>query len=482
MRRTIARPRIGVALGGGSARGLTHIPYIEAMDELGLRPHVIAGTSIGALIGAGWANGMTGAELREHLVQRARHDEDHRRAALGRAGAQSRQLLPEGLLRAARRRAGRRRLPARRLPARVQGPEDPFYVVATDFQSLAPGGVQFGARCGRRLPARSPFRACSSRCRSPITCSSMAAWSIRCRSTRRRPTATSSSASTSTATRRELLNKTNHKALDVWFGSAQIMMHSLTAHMMAAYPPDVYVRPHLSSFGALEFWRVREIVAHVEKDKDNFKRALSKKVEAFLMQRGHDAQNRSASAAKNALSSARSLSADPRNDLRPMVAVGAAEQPHAVVDRAGLRILRAVVDAAAAARGRWRRRTWRRARASRRDRSRRAGRCRAPRAPRGSPASRHGRSDRSARACGCARPRAPFAVDDHRADRRLAGGGGLLGEGERHGPSGVGRCASHFAGGSRFAPPGKAALTIVPVRAMSPRRIALAHPPAARRT
>src|SRR5690606_12069705 len=46
-------PRIGVALGGGSARGLTHIPYIEAMDELGLKPAVIAGTSIGALIGAG---------------------------------------------------------------------------------------------------------------------------------------------------------------------------------------------------------------------------------------------------------------------------------------------------------------------------------------------------------------------------------------------------------------------------------------------
>ena len=35
-------PRIGVALGGGSARGLTHIPYIEAMDELGLKPAIIA--------------------------------------------------------------------------------------------------------------------------------------------------------------------------------------------------------------------------------------------------------------------------------------------------------------------------------------------------------------------------------------------------------------------------------------------------------
>ncbi|MBL8591771.1 MAG: patatin-like phospholipase family protein, partial [Devosia sp.] len=58
--------RIGVALGSGAARGLAHIPYIEAMDELGLKPSVIAGSSIGALIGSGWANGMSGAELREH--------------------------------------------------------------------------------------------------------------------------------------------------------------------------------------------------------------------------------------------------------------------------------------------------------------------------------------------------------------------------------------------------------------------------------
>src|SRR3569832_2381477 len=61
-------PRIGMALGGGSARGLTHIPFIEAMDELGLKPSIIAGTSIGALIGAGWANGMTGKALREHAM------------------------------------------------------------------------------------------------------------------------------------------------------------------------------------------------------------------------------------------------------------------------------------------------------------------------------------------------------------------------------------------------------------------------------
>ena len=41
------RPRIGLALGGGGARGFAHIPVLEAFDELGVRPAMIAGTSIG---------------------------------------------------------------------------------------------------------------------------------------------------------------------------------------------------------------------------------------------------------------------------------------------------------------------------------------------------------------------------------------------------------------------------------------------------
>ena len=80
----------------------------------------------------------------------------------------------------------------------------------------------------------------------------------------------------------DALSRGEFRALDIWFGSAQIMMHSLTAHMMAAYPPDVYVRPHLSAIGAMEFWRVKEIIEHADKEKDNFKRHLSHKVELHL--------------------------------------------------------------------------------------------------------------------------------------------------------------------------------------------------------
>ena len=46
-----------LALGGGGARGLAHIAVIEALDDMGVRPTAIAGTSIGALIGAGLCGG-----------------------------------------------------------------------------------------------------------------------------------------------------------------------------------------------------------------------------------------------------------------------------------------------------------------------------------------------------------------------------------------------------------------------------------------
>ncbi|MBU1695310.1 MAG: patatin-like phospholipase family protein [Verrucomicrobia bacterium] len=57
--------KLGLALGGGGAKGLAHIPMLEVLDELGLRPHRIAGTSIGAVIGALYASGLSGARIRE---------------------------------------------------------------------------------------------------------------------------------------------------------------------------------------------------------------------------------------------------------------------------------------------------------------------------------------------------------------------------------------------------------------------------------
>lgn len=59
-------PSIALALGGGGARGIAHVLMLEALDELGVKPRVIAGTSIGAIFGAAYASGISGSELRAH--------------------------------------------------------------------------------------------------------------------------------------------------------------------------------------------------------------------------------------------------------------------------------------------------------------------------------------------------------------------------------------------------------------------------------
>ncbi|MEM8974409.1 MAG: patatin-like phospholipase family protein [Pseudomonadota bacterium] len=62
-------PRIGLALGGGAARGLAHIHALQAFDELGIKPSVIAGSSIGALYGAAFASGLSASYIHSLTVE-----------------------------------------------------------------------------------------------------------------------------------------------------------------------------------------------------------------------------------------------------------------------------------------------------------------------------------------------------------------------------------------------------------------------------
>jgi len=56
-------PRIGLALGGGAARGFAHIGVIQVLEEAGIRPQLVVGTSAGSLVAALYAAGKSGAEL-----------------------------------------------------------------------------------------------------------------------------------------------------------------------------------------------------------------------------------------------------------------------------------------------------------------------------------------------------------------------------------------------------------------------------------
>ena len=58
-------PAIGIALGGGFARGIAHIGVLKVLEEEGIPIRIVAGTSVGALIGASYCSGLSPAELED---------------------------------------------------------------------------------------------------------------------------------------------------------------------------------------------------------------------------------------------------------------------------------------------------------------------------------------------------------------------------------------------------------------------------------
>lgn len=278
---TISDPRIGIALGGGAARGLAHIPFIEAMDELGLVPHHIAGTSIGALIGSGWAAGLKGSEIREMsyemlgtmngLFGRLFSTQMRSMTKIFREGV-SIQLDPVQVVGA---------FTPPDMPETFKDLKTAFTCVATDFRSWH----QVAFHEGPLAPAVAGSLAVPSLFRpvnfhdtllvdggvvNPLPldhvasdCDILIAIDVN-------------------GDPRPWPEGYVPTMLDVGFGSAQIMMHQLIAHMLAAYPPDLYFRPHHVNIGAHEYWRVKEIVKAGDAEKDRFKRELTGRIEAFI--------------------------------------------------------------------------------------------------------------------------------------------------------------------------------------------------------
>lgn len=64
------RYKLGLALSGGGAKGFAHIGVFRMLEECGLKPDIIAGTSVGSLMGALFADGYSAAEIRELFTGR----------------------------------------------------------------------------------------------------------------------------------------------------------------------------------------------------------------------------------------------------------------------------------------------------------------------------------------------------------------------------------------------------------------------------
>jgi NTE family protein len=142
---------LALALGGGGARGLAHIAVIEALDEIGAKPVAIAGTSIGALIGAAYAAGIPGRRLRRFIVSLAHNRPEVFRRLVASRAVTFGEMFSTGVLGATLLNAEKfctQFLPDE-LPRDFAGLEIPFTAIASDLHRRQ----QVALSSGRLMPA-----------------------------------------------------------------------------------------------------------------------------------------------------------------------------------------------------------------------------------------------------------------------------------------------------------------------------------------
>jgi len=257
--------RIGVALGAGGAKGLSHIAFLQALDELGVRPAVIAGSSIGAVIGGFYAAGVSGARL-EKLVKEIGFRDLYKIVLDFSILSNSAIFTGKGV----------EDFLSREIPARTfEEVEIPLKVVATNFWDRRPvvferGNLITAIRASMALPAvfepvllndmvlvdggavnPLPYDLIREECDLTI--------------------AIDVSGEKTYAPGNPIPNM-----VESILSTFQIMQASIVQVKKKLSPPDIYVKPALTNIRVLDFYRYKEILAGVQDEVAGFKETLKR--------------------------------------------------------------------------------------------------------------------------------------------------------------------------------------------------------------
>ena len=273
-------PTFAIAFGGGGARGLAHIHVIEALDELGIRPVAISGSSIGAIMGAAMSAGMSGREIH-----------DYARSILSRRGevaARMWRARPEtfaemvaGGVRLTQFNVGRilHSFLDEVIPARFSDLNIPLQVTATDFYShcqtiFDDGDLYMALAASAAIPAvfrpvvhqgrilvdggisnPVPFDLLEGKADIVIAIDVVGSPT---EGVRGRP-----------------------NSIDLMFGASQIMMQSIIALKLQQMKPQILLRPPVSHFRVLDFLKIDRVMAETVSIKDELKQAVAAAVRRF---------------------------------------------------------------------------------------------------------------------------------------------------------------------------------------------------------
>jgi NTE family protein len=279
--RRMSGPSIGLALGGGSARGLAHIPMLEVFDELGIKPKVIAGCSIGALMGAAYAGGMSAAEIRAHAEMLLANRIGAMRYAFGEKRVNPFDLLAlKGLasLHLDGETLAGIALPDT-LPTLIEDMAIPFKVIATDFDLMEERVIEAGpvlkavgasiaipgVILGPQFDGHAYVDGCIS---NPVPFDHVR-------------DGVDIVVAVDVTGRPRAANGANRSNIELAVGSLLILFHQVAGLRRTISPPDIYIQPANDSISGGDFFRVREVMEQAAPAKDQLKRELEKRIAAL---------------------------------------------------------------------------------------------------------------------------------------------------------------------------------------------------------
>jgi len=276
------RPTVGIAFGGGGARGYAHIHIIEVLDEMGIRPVAITGASIGAIMGAAMASGMTGRDIRDYTLSLAGNRADVVARFWQSRPARMRHLVDGGF------RFGQfnvERILRTFLPPQIAHDFDdmkiPLGIVATDYYGhrqtvFASGDVYSAMAASAAIPA--VFKSVTRDGRvyvdggifNPVPYDHLVG-------------------------RADIVIGVDviggpmgdpakpPRTIDSLFGTSQLMNRSMIQLKLMVEPPDVFVRPPVSKFRVLDFLKAKQILEETSSIRAEFRTKLEGALAAYEM-------------------------------------------------------------------------------------------------------------------------------------------------------------------------------------------------------
>lgn len=273
-----AGPTFAVAFGGGGARGLVHIHVIEALDELGIRPVAISGTSIGAIMGAAFASGMSGKDIEDYargiLMRRAEVMSrvwSMRPASFSQmvGGFRVTQFSIERILQAF--------LPAE-VPETFGELKVPLQVTATDFYGhcetvFSEGELRFAIAASAALPAVfAPVVRNGHTYIDGGMCNPVPFDLLRGKA--------DIVIAVDVVGSPEPVPGRKPGSVDLMFGASQLLMQSIIEHKVERCPPDIMLCPPVSGYRVLDFLKIDTLLAETAPVKDELKRDIERAVKA----------------------------------------------------------------------------------------------------------------------------------------------------------------------------------------------------------